>query len=158
MPYECYFDSSCALLKCAICRSPLLQKSDARMYCPQCRNDVDPSRRAPEQLIGGPFPAAPEGVRVPRPYWSKAVVGAGGTGWIVAWSSNQLVTRIPQWPNIRVHEGQELTIRIDPAGGGFGLRCDTDPALAHVMAVIEPDEQPHGKCCEWLLIFRVFQH
>lgn len=90
-------------------------------------------------------------------YFTKAVLEPGVTGWIVAWSSNQLTVRLPQWPQLRVVGGQELCIAIDPQGGGFGLVCDSDPAKVQVCAHIEPDKQSEGKWCEWLLPFPPFE-
>lgn len=88
---------------------------------------------------------------------SKAVVGLGATGWIVAWHSNQLVQRLPQWPYLRVTPGQEVMVRIDPRGGAFGMRCDSHPDRVQVSAIIEPDEQPAGKHRILLLPFPPFK-
>jgi len=93
-----------------------------------------------------------------RTYYSRAVVGPGSTGFVVAWMSNQLCGAIPQWPRLRVVPGQRLSIAIDPQGGRFGLKCDGDLSKVQVTAVIEPDEQLAGKHVNHLLPFPPFQH
>lgn len=92
-----------------------------------------------------------------RTYSSRTIVGPGGTGWLVAWMSNQLTQVLPQWPWLRVIEGQELFIAIDPRGGRFGLKCDSRTEEVRVSALIAPDEQPEGKTSEYLLPFPPFQ-
>lgn len=69
-----------------------------------------------------------------RTYCNRTRVGSGGTGWLVAWISNQLTLRQPQWPWLRVAED------------------------VRVSAVIAPDEQPGDKTLEYLLAFPPFLH
>lgn len=93
-----------------------------------------------------------------RTYCSRTRVGSGGTGWLVAWISNQLTLPEPQWPWLRVIEGQELFIAIDLRGGRFGLKCDSRAEDVRISAVIAPDEQPEDKTLEYLLAFPPFLH
>ena len=92
-----------------------------------------------------------------RYYQSKVRLERGVTGWIVGWMSNQLAQALPQWPRLRVVAGQELTVSIEPSGGRFGLRCDSNPANVQVTAIIRPDEQPENKVVEYLLPFPPFR-
>jgi len=98
-------------------------------------------------------------------YYSKTRVGPGGSGWLVAWMSNQLTQVLPQWPWLRVLEGQELWIAIDPRGGWIaidsrrgrsGVKCDSKAEDIRVSAVIAPDQQPPDKRSEYLLPFPPF--
>jgi hypothetical protein len=91
-----------------------------------------------------------------RFYESKTRVGPGVSGWIVGWMSNQLTQALPQWPRLRVVEGQELIVSIEPNGGRFGMRCDSDPNNVQVTAIIKPDEQIEGWGTEYLLAFPRF--
>lgn len=91
-------------------------------------------------------------------YYSKTRVGPHGTGWLVGWMSNQLVQVLPQWPWLRVLEGQELWIAIDSRGGRFGLKCDSNADDVRMSALIAPDVQPADKRLECLLPFPPFQH
>lgn len=92
-------------------------------------------------------------------YISKNRVQPHVHGYIVAWMSNQLTDRLPQWPQLRVEPEQEVIVAIDPMGGGFGLRCGTNPETVQVAAVIELDgPRPSGGAREYLLPFTNFEY
>jgi hypothetical protein len=95
---------------------------------------------------------------MPRTYYSKATVGPRSAGWLVAWMSNQLTEPWPQWPRLRVVEGQELSVAIDPRGAPFGLKCSATPDTVQICAVIDPDEQSNDRRAEYLLPFPPFTY
>ncbi len=92
-------------------------------------------------------------------YIAKNVVQPGVRGYIIGWMSNQLTDRIPQWPQLRVEPEQEVTLAIDPRGGGSGLKCDMRPETVQVAAIIEldADRTPPGASREYILPFVGFE-
>ncbi len=87
-------------------------------------------------------------------YSSEIVVPSDVSGWLVGWISNQLVQRLPQWPQVRIVPGQSLHVAIDPKA----YACDSDPSKVQLAAIVKPDERPEHQVVELLLPFPPFKH